>query len=175
MPHQYAGVVTGIVKELDMELARIKVEFPWLQESYRSGWAPVAMPLSGKERGMFFMPEIDDEVLVAFEQGNFEHPFIVGFLWNGVDKPPENTNQNRVILTPGGHTLRFEDADNQKKVILKSDGGHTISLDDTSQGQVVTLRTKLGLLITMDDKDGSIELQGGGRHLALRNGVVQIS
>ena len=58
-------------------------------------WAAMASPLTGKDRGMFFMPEKDDEVLVAFEQGNFAHPYILGFLWNGADTPPESNLQHR--------------------------------------------------------------------------------
>ena len=61
--------------------------------SLRSAWAPVAAPLAGKKRGAFFMPELGDEVLVAFEHGDFDHPFIIGFLWNGVDTPPETDLQ----------------------------------------------------------------------------------
>jgi len=88
---QYPGVVIAIVKNLhDPEgQGRIEVQFPWLSDSLRSSWAPVAAPLAGKQRGMFFMPEVDDEVLVAFEHGSFNHPYVVGYLWNGKDIPPE--------------------------------------------------------------------------------------
>ena len=84
---RFPGVVTGIVKSLDdpEKQGRIELHFPWLADGPRSSWAPVASPLAGKERGQFFMPEIDDEVLVAFEHGDFAHPFILGFLWNGVE------------------------------------------------------------------------------------------
>ena len=77
---RYPGVVTGIVKNLsDPEgQGRIELVFPWLSDSVRSSWAPVASMLAGKDRGAFFMPEIDDEVLVAFEHGDMNHPFIVG-------------------------------------------------------------------------------------------------
>src|SRR5215469_7546777 len=108
------GVAIGIVKEIDPREGRIKVEFPWMKPVVRSAWAPVASLIAGKERGAYFMPEIDDEVLVAFEHADFDHPFIVGFLWNGVDKAPETTNKNRVIKTPGGHQLRFEDGGGKK-------------------------------------------------------------
>src|SRR5262249_18783872 len=107
-----------------------------LSESLRSWWAPVAAPLAGKNRGAFFMPEVDDEVLVAFEHGDFDHPFIIGFLWNGDDTPPETTNKNKIIKTPGGHQLRFEDKDGEKKIIIKSDGGHEIELLDTPPASV---------------------------------------
>jgi uncharacterized protein involved in type VI secretion and phage assembly len=173
----FPGVVIGIVKSLDdpQGEGRIQLQFPWLEESHRSAWAPVAVPLAGKSRGAFFMPEPEDEVLVAFEHGDFDHPFIIGFLWNGVDRPPESDPQNRIILTPGGHTLRFEDGDNVKKIIIKSSSGHEISLDDTAGGQTISLKTKGNQNLVLDDKDQSIQLQGGGRILALRGGQVQIS
>jgi uncharacterized protein involved in type VI secretion and phage assembly len=174
---RFPGVVVGIVTNRDDPegQGRIELQFPWLSESQRSSWAPVAAPLAGKDRGMFFMPEIGDEALVAFEHGDFDHPFIVGFVWNGVDTPPETNLQNRVILTPGGHTLRFEDTDNAKKVILQSDSGHQIVLDDSPAGQTITVQTKGQQRIVLDDKDSSIQLQGGGRILAMRNGQVLIS
>jgi uncharacterized protein involved in type VI secretion and phage assembly len=151
----YPGVVTAIVKNLNDPdgQGRIELQFPWLSDSLRSYWAPVAAPLAGKQRGVFFMPEKEDEVLVAFEHGEFDHPFIVGFLWNGVDTPPESDLKNRVMVTPGGHTLRFEDGDG-KKIVLKSSSGQTITLDDV---------------------ENSITLEGGGRILKMSNGVVQIS
>jgi uncharacterized protein involved in type VI secretion and phage assembly len=156
---RYPGVVIGIVKSLDDPdgQGRMQVQFPWLSESQLSGWAPVAAPLAGKNRGMFFMPEIDDEVLVAFEHGDFDHPYIVGYLWNGVDTPPESDSENRVVVTPGGHTLRFEDADGGKKVILKSSNGHQIVLDDAGTTVVVQLKGGGSINMTQD----SLVLQHG--------------
>ena len=168
------GVVSGIVAELDMANARVKVKFEWLHEKYLSNWARVAMPMAGKKRGMFFMPEIDDEVLVAFEQGDFEFPRVVGFLWNGVDTPPEATNKNRVIVTPGGHTLRFEDTDGAKRIVLKSNGENQIIIDD--EAQTITVKTKgMQSMVLNDQGGGSITLQGGGRLVEMKNGMVQIT
>ena len=112
----------------------------------------MAAPLAGKRRGVFFMPEIDDEVLVAFEHGDFNRPYIVGYIWNGVDTPPESDLQNRVLVTPGGHTLHLKTVA-EKKIILKSSSGQTI---------------------TLDDSEDSITLEGGQRILRMSNGVVQI-
>ncbi len=170
------GVVTGVVIDVDdpTKVGRVRVKFPWLDAEYRSNWIPVAAPMAGKRRGHFFMPEIEDEVLVSFEQGNFDHPFVVGFLWNGVDTPPETELKNRVILTPGGHTLRFEDGD-AKRLILKSSGGHQIAFDDTPGGQTITLKTKGNLSLTLDDKTSAIELRGGGRRLTMRGGTIEIT
>ncbi len=153
--NEQLGVVPGIVTSLDDPegLGRIQLKFPKISPSLQSSWAPVAAPLAGKQRGAFFMPELNDEVLVAFENGNFNHPYIIGHLWNGKDIPPESDPKNRVFVTPGGHTLRFEDGD-EKKVVLKSSSGQTVILDDA---------------------EGSITLEGGGRILKMSNGVVQIS
>lgn len=171
------GVVVGLVKNLadPNGEGRIQLEFPGLPDSQRSGWAPVAAALAGKSRGAFFMPEQGDEALVAFEYGDFDHPFILGFLWNGVDRPPESDAKNRVILTPGGHTLRFQDGDGAKKIILKSSSGHEVVLDDSPGGQSITLATPGHQTVVLSDRDQSITLQGGGRSITMQNGIVQIT
>lgn len=149
------GVVTGIVVDVNDpdHMGRVQVAFPWLGGQDESYWAPVASFISGPSRGAWFMPEKDDEVLVAFQHNDAAHPCVIGFLWNGQDRPPESDTANRVLLTPGGHTLRFEDGDS-KRVVLKSSSGQTI---------------------TLDDSEGSITLQGGSRILKLSNGLVQIT
>ena len=169
------GVVIGLVTSVNDPLGegRIQLKFPWLDLD-DSSWAPIAAPMAGGKRGAFLMPEVDDEVLVAFEHGDFNHPFVVGFLWNGVDKPPETDPKNRVLLTPGGHTIRLEDG-TDKKLIVRSSSGHEIALDDSAAGQQLSIKTKGGLTLTMDDKQSSIRLQGGGRILAMQGGQVQIS
>ncbi len=168
------GVVSAIVRDLSDPdgQGRIELEFKHLPDGPKSSWAPVAAAMAGGGRGAFLMPEVGDEVLVSFDQGDFNHPFIVGFLWNGVDKPPETDPKNRVILTPGGHTLRFEDGD-PKKVILKSNAGHNITLDDGSQK--VKIETKGSLSLTLDDSAPSITLSGGGRTLTMQNGILLIT
>ena len=150
------GVVVGIVKDLadPKGEGRVVLEYPWLPASLRSDWAPIATPQAGPSRGMFFMPEINDEVLVAFNHGDFAHPYVVGFLWNGEQKPPDSNTKHRTIKTPGGHQVVFQD-ENPKKITIKSAGGLQITMDDGGAG--------------------SITLQGGGRILKLKEGKVQIS
>ena len=169
------GVVIGTVKSLDDPTGegRIELEFPRLPDAHRSAFAAVAAPLAGKERGLFLMPEQDDEVLVAFVHGNFEDPYIVGYLWNGVDKPPRSTPSTRVLVTPGKHMLEFEDDPASLKITLKSAGNHSIEIDDTTG--TITVRTSGGQQIVLSDMPGSIELRGGGRRLALENGMVVVT
>ena len=75
--------------------------FPWLDGSTESHWARVATPMAGKKRGLYFLPEVDDEVLVAFEHGSIDFPCVIGSLWNGKDTPPESNsdrqNNNRAL------------------------------------------------------------------------------
>jgi phage baseplate assembly protein gpV len=127
------GVVTAFVKEVDAAQGRIRVKYRDIDDQLDSGWAYVASPMAGKGRGALFMPEPNDEVLIAFGDSDFDYPYVVGFLWNGSQKSPETDPNNRVIVTPGGHELRFEDKGNAAaggRVILKSNGGHKITLDD---------------------------------------------
>ena len=155
MRHQ-PGVAIGLVKSVDDPSGegRIQLTYPWLEASMVSSWAPIAAPLAGAKHGAWLMPEVDDEVLVAFDHGDFSHPYVIGFLFNGVDKPFETEKKNRVIRSPGGHELRFEDSDSAKKVIVKSNGGLTITLDDAGE---------------------SIEIKGGGRTVTMKGGEVKIT
>jgi uncharacterized protein involved in type VI secretion and phage assembly len=170
------GVVIGTVKRVNDPRGegRVLVQFPWMDGRNQSYWAPVATMLSGKGAGTWFMPEKDDEVLVAFDRGKVNHPYIVGFLWNGVDKPPETKAQHRVIRTPGGNILRFEDTDGATRVVVRSKGDHELLLDDGAASGI-TLKTKGGLSVTLSDMGASIELKGGGRSLKLSNGRVEIT
>lgn len=150
------GVAIGIVDSLEDPggLGRVKLTFPWMGTHVKSAWAPVSVPLAGKERGSYLMPEVGDEALVAFEHGDFDHPFILGYLWSGGDHPPESDPLLRIIRTPGGHELRFEDKPGAKKIVVKSDGGLKLTLDDTQK---------------------SITLEGGGRAITMQSGQVKIT
>lgn len=169
------GVVTGIVLDRDDPngQGRVKLSFPWMSDNQQSAWAPIAAPLAGAQRGQWFMPEIGDEVLVAFEQGDFAHPFVVGSLWNGVDTPPDSDPKHRVIITPGGHQLRFEDNDGAKQLVLKTSAGFSIEMSESAQ--TLTLKTPGGLSMTLNDASSSIQVKGGGRQIMISGGQVQIT
>src|SRR5262245_16193614 len=128
-PDRIYGVVSGIVtnNQDPDKLGRVKVRFPWLSESDESWWARVATPMAGKDRGAYFLPEVDDEVLVAFEHGQVDHPFVIGCLWNGKDDAPESNadgeNNHRTIKSRSGHVLRFND----------KSGSETIEIIDTTE------------------------------------------
>src|SRR6185295_11928909 len=111
------GVVVGVVtNNQDPDgMGRVKVKFPWLSDQDESHWARVAAPMAGKERGFYFLPEVEDEVLVAFEHGDARFPYVLGALWNGKEGPPakndDGKNNIRVIKSRSGHIIRLTDED----------------------------------------------------------------
>ncbi len=157
------GVVTGYVREVDAEHGRVKVEYRSRQQNMLSPWAYMAAPLSGKGRGALFMPEEGDEVLLCYGDGEFARPYVVGFLWNGEHTSPETEAHNRVIVTPGGHQLRFEDKDGDKRVILKTKGEHRLALDDKDKS--ITLESTGHHKLEIQDNGGKVILttQNGGK------------
>lgn len=161
------GVVTGQVLSRDDpdQQGRVQVSLPFLGGQNDSYWAPVATLLAGGSTGSWFMPEVGDEVLLAFNQDDVGHPYIIGFLWNGQDQPPDTNPKHRMILTPGKNLLEFDDTDGSTKITLQSSGGQSVVIDDSGSGSItVTGNTA-----------GSITLEGGGRMISMSGGMVQIS
>jgi uncharacterized protein involved in type VI secretion and phage assembly len=147
-PDRIYGVVIGVVtnnRDPD-NLGRVKVRFPWLTESDESSWARLATPMAGSDRGLFLLPEVDDEVLVAFEHGDVRFPYVLGALWNGVDTPPR-TNANgennlRVMRSRRGHELIFDDSQNGAQVTIHTSAGHQIILDDTAGQEKILIQDR---------------------------------
>ena len=171
------GVVVGIVRDIrdPQNLGRIKVDFPWLAEEAEavaissdddrahSYWARIATLMAGSNRGSFFVPEVGDEVLVAFEHGDPDRPFVIGALWNTDDPPPESmdtegNNHIRSIHSRSGHVITLDDnTDEQKaKVTILSQAGHQIVLDDDGGQGKIELKTNAGHTITLDDAGGTV-------------------
>lgn len=149
------GVVAGVVKSLadPKNMGRIQVSFDWMDDAPQSYWARVAAPMAGGERGCFFMPEANDEVLVAFDHGDVAHPYVVGYCWSGTDQPPYSANpKKRGVITPIKHELTFDD--DAKKITLKTPGGFALTLDET--GKQATLTTQSGVKLQLDDAASSV-------------------
>jgi len=142
------GVVAGTVLEVEDPNGegRIRVEFPWMEGNTKSRLAAIASLMAGPGRGTWFMPEKGDEVLVAFHDGNPSSPYIVGFLWNGQDKPPFKSVRERAIKSKNGHALRFldstPDGGSMGAVVLEDAHGNRITMSNgkitiSSQGYLV--------------------------------------
>lgn len=126
------GVAVAIVRDNrdPNGLARVRVSFPWYSRPEESYLARLATPMIGKGYGTFLLPEVDDEVLVAFERGDIRLPCVVGSLWNNNRKPPvtnaDGRNDIRTIRTRKGHALRFEDGVKERHRARRDDCSHGI-------------------------------------------------
>ncbi len=155
-----AGIRYAVVKEHTDEGFILE----WLSGDVDSPSAPARMAcfMAGKERGAFFLPEVGDEVVVGFEDGDLDTPVILGALWSeDVDRPPgdaDNTasNNTRGIVSRLGHKLIFDDTQGSGKITTKSKGELVIELDDASAGGKITIKTKNNLSIVLDDAAGTI-------------------
>ena len=171
---RFYGVAFAIVtnnKDPD-GMARVKVKLPWMADDAETDWARVVTPMAGGGRGVFFLPEVDDEVLVAFEHGNPETPYVIGSLWNGKDKPPETNgdgkNDVRVIRSRSGHVVRLTD----KK------GEESIEIVDKSTKNSIVISTKDNSITISADADititsgkGKLKLSGNGVEITSKAAV----
>ena len=155
------GVVVGIVTNAkDPEgLARVKVKYPTISDQLESNWARLVTPMAGPGRGFEFIPEVNDEVLVAFEYDDINKPYILGSLWNGKDKPPETSDkivgsdgkvQRLIIHSRSGHTITVDDTDGKEKIsIIDKTRNNSIEIDSVKN----TLKIKTDGAISLETKD----------------------
>jgi uncharacterized protein involved in type VI secretion and phage assembly len=205
------GVVIGLVIDnKDPEgMYRVKVRFPWVKESsdeytnrkdsedFLSAWARIASLMAGGGRGAFWLPEIDDEVLVAFEHGDLRRPFILGSLWNGKDKPihdndsQQGKNDFRTFYSRSGHVIQFQDGgDAGERIIIQTKvasgdtgkaaqdrDGHFIVLDHTSGAEKIEIydRQKKNYVL-IDSTNNKVEVKSADGDIVLSapNGKIQL-
>ncbi|HEX2223685.1 MAG TPA: phage baseplate assembly protein V, partial [Thermoanaerobaculia bacterium] len=146
-------------------LGRVKLRFPWLSEKEESDWARVISPMAGGDRGLYVLPEVNDEVLVAFEHGRAELTYVLGSLWNGKDKPPaaneDGKNNLRVLKSRSGHLVRLDD----------TAGGEKIEIVDAQGKQSIVFDTAAGTLTLTAEQDVVIEAKNGLLKLSGKKGV----
>jgi uncharacterized protein involved in type VI secretion and phage assembly len=158
-----AGVGVGVVTNTrDPDgLGRVKLRLPWLSPDTETDWARIAAPMAGPGRGAYFPPEVDDEVLVAFEHGSPQRPYVIGALWNGVDKPPDpnenGTNDIRVIKSRSGHVIRLTDTEGGEKIeVIDKSGQNSVVIDTAANAVQVTA----GQDVTISAGSGTLTLKG---------------
>ncbi len=136
---------------------RVKVTLPWAPDtggSSYAAWARLATLMAGNNRGSWFIPDVNDEVLVAFEGGDPRRPYVVGALWNGSDSPPESmgsSNAKKVLRSRNGVKVTLDDTDGSEQLILETPGG-----------QKVTLKDGPGSIEIADANGNSIKLESAG-------------
>lgn len=151
------GVYTAVVVDVQDpdRQGRVKIKLPWVGEEdgdKATAWARLSTMMAGAQRGSWFIPEPDDEVLVSFMAGDARHPIVLGALWNGQDDPPESMdadNNLRSITSRSGSVLRFDDTQGATRVEVLTAGGHELKLDDAAGGKI-TLKHSNGATIEVD-------------------------
>jgi len=155
------GVFPAVVSDLkdpDSQ-GRVKVRLPWLADSGGSvyeAWARLATMMAGSNRGTWFVPDVDDEVLVSFEAGDPNRPYVIGALWNGKDSPPlsmdgAGKNYKKQICSRNGVKVTLDDQDGQETLTLETPGG-----------QKMTLKDGPGSVSIEDSNGNSIKLESAG-------------
>ena len=181
------AIVIGIVtdnQDPDKQ-GRVKVKYPWLSPDHASDWARVVSVGAGAKRGIQFVPEINDEVLVAFEQGDVHHPYVLGGLWNGVDAPPGDQGkvvvggkvEQRVIQSRTGHTVILDDSESAGGITVKDRNDNTIIIDTVSNALKITI--KGDVTVECDGNlsfkaKGSVAIQGTGVKVDGGGGMVDV-
>jgi uncharacterized protein involved in type VI secretion and phage assembly len=166
-----SAVIALVTNNTDDEgLGRVKVKYPWLDDSEESWWARVASPMAGSSRGFFFLPEVNDEVLVTFEHGDITRPFVIGSLWNGQDQPPMTNNEvvssskvnTRLIKTRAGHKITLDD----------TDGSEKITIQDKTENNKITIESSTNKVSI--DADGDIAITAKGKVIVNSTGDTTV-
>lgn len=153
----YAALVTDI-KDPNNQ-GRVKVTLPWSGDSAGGRyecWARLATLMGGNQRGSWFVPDVDDEVLIAFEAGSSQRPYVVGALWNGRDAPPAGMdgggqNNKKLLRSRNGVQITLDDQQGQEQFIVETPGG-----------QHITLKDGPGSIEVVDSNGNSIKLETSG-------------
>lgn len=153
----YPALVSDI-KDPDQQ-GRVKVTLPWSPDSGGAkyeAWARLATLMGGGNRGSWFVPDTNDEVLVAFEGGDPSRPYVIGALWNGSDSPPEQmdgsgNNYKKVIRSRNGVKVTLDDSDGRESLVLETPGG-----------QKATFKDGPGSVEIVDSNGNSVKLESSG-------------
>lgn len=176
---RWPGAVSAIVTNTDDPngWGRVKVKYPRVSDTEESNWARVVCAGTGPDSGLAIIPAVDDEVMVVFEQGDFNSPVVLGGVWNGQDALPEAVKQAsdgekplvRSWTSRTGHRITmYDNADNKIEVVTA--GGLSIVLDDTDQ----SITVKAGGDIKVE-ADGNLNVKAGGNLDMKSTGTMNLS
>jgi uncharacterized protein involved in type VI secretion and phage assembly len=169
LPRGYGGRFYGAYTALVTDIAdpegqgRVRIKLPWSPDANGGAyeaWARLGTLMAGNNRGSWFLPDVNDEVLVLFEAGDPRRPYVIGALWNGQDTPPES----------------MDSAGNNYVKALHSRNGITIILDDTDGQETLTLETPGGQTVILKDGPGSIELRdSNGNTITMESSGITVT
>ncbi|MCX7570275.1 phage baseplate assembly protein V [Tumebacillus sp. DT12] len=176
------GVMSAVVtNNKDPEkLGRVKLKFPMRQGEEETDWVRIATMMGGVAMGSRFIPEVGDEVLVAFQLGEYKYPYVIGMLWHTEAKPPEDDgkdkNNLRRIVSRQGHELTFDDNTEEPKLTVKTKKGHILEINDkTDEIKIADSGGQHSITITAASKN-EIVIKSGESTLKMNaKGEVELS
>jgi uncharacterized protein involved in type VI secretion and phage assembly len=166
MNGEFGSVCFGIVVDRDdpQGEGRIRVSYPNRVDNLESDWSPISNPMAGNGRGFRFCPEIGDECLVTFDRQDPDHPIVLGFFHNGVDKLPATDPQERIIASVNGHAIVFQDPapqnGNNGALIIRD--AHENSITFTNGRLFITAKGGLHIQADVLTLNGRSVVSGGG-------------
>jgi uncharacterized protein involved in type VI secretion and phage assembly len=147
------GVTIAIITNIQdpKKLGRVKVKFPLLSMADESDWVRVLTLLAGQEQGFYCLPQVNDEVLVAFEQGNPQRPYVLGALWSANAMPPKASVSQRQWVSRSGHAVILDD----------TEGSEHIEIRDRTGKNHITITSKDNSLVI--ETEGEIKIKAKGK------------
>lgn len=183
LPLGYGGRFYGVYPALVSDIndpdgqGRVKVKLPWSPDASGGtyeAWARLATLMAGGQRGSWFIPDVEDEVLICFEAGDVRRPYVIGALWNGTDQPPESMDSDgknyiKSITSRTGIKVTMDDTDDKVMFTIETPGGQKILMKDESNGSIeITDASKNSILtndkgiLAKDTNGNSIKLDSNG-------------
>ncbi|ATB39032.1 phage tail protein [Cystobacter fuscus] len=173
---KYYGKYRGFVvdNEDPEKLGRLRVMVPSVLGEEPSPWALPCMPFGGLAgQGWFLLPEVDAQVWVEFEEGDVRRPIWTGTFWQKSADVPEPAAKTppttRLLQTPGGHVLQFDDEPDQERLLLHHPSGAEVSLEPKgsialtdAEGATVVLDAEAKTLRIEDSHGNSVQLGSSG-------------
>jgi uncharacterized protein involved in type VI secretion and phage assembly len=163
-PSAWYGVYPATVSDIKdpNSEGRVRVRLPWSlapRGRQHEAWARLATLMTGHKRGSWFIPDVGDEVLVAFEAGDASKPYVVGALWNSSQSPPEvmdsaGNNYRKVLRSRNGVTITLDDQNGQERIVMETPGG-----------QKLTMKDGPGSIVLEDSNGNSLKLEPAGATL----------
>lgn len=172
------GVYSAIVTDNKDPKAfgRVKVKIPIIDNQQEFEWMRVATLVAGNSKGTMFIPEIGDEVLVAFMMGDIKSPIVIGSLWTEKQLPDgfNDTNDIKKIKTKLGHEIIFNDNSKEAAVTVKTKKGHKLEMSEKTN-EVILSTSDSNHKVTLNEKSGSVEIKSGNTVISLnQKGEVKI-
>jgi len=152
-------------------LNRVKLKFPLRDDVQETDWVPIASLMSGNSMGTLFVPEVGDQVLVAFHLGYLNQPFVIGSLWNSEKKPPAKDEKNNIrkIFSREGHELIFDDTSGKGKVTLKTKKGVMLEIDDQNEKVSLVTKGSAQSVVLEGSSSGKITVKNGANQITITN------